>query len=188
MSIKLEEQIKVLEMCDIRLRPGITIDNLLYSFDREKYEKEPYVLLLTVMGGELEEEPFEYISKDIWHFDTECIEDHGYYVAIAQRMSDLAGGSLPLEEITDYVDLEEGEAWLSFKLDGKKIKWIAAVEDDWVDPKIFSQFAELLIKRKTGKRFTYYDLGGQDCLIGCSAVKQLEKIKRETGLNFAWLT
>src|SRR5215467_14731341 len=47
MSIQLEEQIKVLEICDIRLRPDITIDNLLYSFDREKYEKEPYVLLLT---------------------------------------------------------------------------------------------------------------------------------------------
>jgi hypothetical protein len=188
MSISVEEQLKILSGCGIRLQPDITIEHLLASFDRESYEAEPYVLLLTTIGGELEVEPFKYASDDIWHFDTECIEDHGDYTKIAHRMRDLAGSALPLEDIDDYVDIEEDEAWLSFKLNGEDYKWAATVEDDWVDPNIISQFAELLAERNVGKRFTYFDLGGQDCLIGCSSPEQLERLKNETGLNFQWLT
>lgn len=139
------------------------------------------------MGGELEVEPFQYASDNIWHFDTECIEDHGDYAKITHRMLDLAGDALPLEGIEDYVDIEEGEAWLAFNSNGKGYKWTAAVEDDWVDPNILSQFAELLAERNAGKRFTYFDLEGQDCLIGCSTPEQFERLKDETGLNFQWL-
>src|ERR1051326_1652965 len=108
----LEEQLKVLTGGGIRLLSSITINHLLSSFDRESYESEPYSLLLTVMGSEAEGAPFTYLSDNIWHFDTECIEGHGAYIAIAQRMSDLAGGALPLVDINDYVDLEEEKAWL----------------------------------------------------------------------------
>lgn len=188
MSITIEEQLKTLSDCGIRLRPNITLEHLLASFDRESYEKEPYVLLLTSMGGELEIEPFEYASDAIWHFDTECIEDHGDYTKIAYRMRDLAGNALPLAEVEDYIDIEGSEAWLSFRLNAKDYKWIATVEDDWVDINILSQFAELLVERNIGKRFTYFDLGGQDCLIGCCTSEQFEKLKSETGLNFDWLT
>jgi hypothetical protein len=188
MRISLEKQLETLDACGIRLHSEISILNLLDSFGREEYEKEPFVLLLTVMGGELEAEPFIYISDDIWHFDTECIEDHNDYVKIAQRLADLAGTALPLEDLKDYVDIEEGEAWVSFKLDGKEYKWKAEVEDDWVDTKIISQFARLLANRGSGKRFTYYDLGGQDCLIGCSTEEEIEKLRSLTGLNFGWLT
>jgi hypothetical protein len=188
MTIPLEKQLDTLSRCGITLRHNVTIEHLLASFDRKSYEEEPYVLLLTVMGGELEVEPFEYASDNIWHFDTECIEDHNDYVKIAQRLNDLAGDALPLTDIEDYVDIEEGEAWLSFILDNKKIRWAAKVEDDWVDPAILSRFAELLFERKAGKRFTYLDLGGQDLLIGCSAPEQIEKLKADTSLNFQWLT
>lgn len=188
MSISLEQQIDGLAACGIRLLPEIGSKPLQDSFDRENYEKEPYVLLLTVMGGELDVEPFTYASDDIWHFDTECIEDHNAYVRIAQRFVDLAGSALPLQEISDYVEIEEGQAWLSFKLDGEEYKWTAVVEDDWIDPKIMSRFAELLVQRHCGKGFTYCDLGGQDCLIGCSTPEQLEKLRSLTGLNFVWLS
>ena len=188
MSIRIEEQLKTLAGCGISLRPGITVGHLLASFDKESYEAEPYALVLADMGGELEVEPFEFASDNVWHFDTECIEGPGSYVRIAQRMRELAGGALPLEHIEDHVDEEKGEAWLSFKLDGEDYKWTAAVEDDWVDPNIMSQFAELLAKRNAGKRVTYFDLGGQDCLIGCSTPEQFERLKGETGLNFQWLT
>src|SRR5215212_3449729 len=82
----LEEQLAVLDSCGIRLHASLTIDHLLRVFDRQEYETEPFQLLLTVMGGEIGEmidedsDPlFAYPSDNIWHLDTECIEDHGSY-------------------------------------------------------------------------------------------------------------
>jgi len=186
--MSLEEQLGVLAECGIVLRPGFTVDHILESFPREDYEEDPFKFLLLTMGSELEREPFEPLSNDVWYVDTECIEDHGHYVAVAQRMRALAAGDLPLEKIEDYVDLEEGVAWLQFVLDGKTTKWDAEVNDDWLDPTILSRFAELLAARNTAKHFTHLDLRGQDCLIGCATPDQLKDLKNRTGLNFQWLT
>jgi hypothetical protein len=104
--------------------------------ERSAYEAEPFLLLLVVMGGSPEEEPFEYLSDAIWHFDTECIVDHGDYAAIARRMSVLSGGDLPFEEVQDFIEIENEEAWLSLVLDGKAYRFDAAVDEDWVDEEI----------------------------------------------------
>src|SRR5207253_234176 len=101
MSTTLERQLEILDSCGIRLLPGITINHLLESFDREAYESDTFMLLLTTMGHELDTEPYMIPSNDIWHFDTECIEDHGDYATIARRFRDLADGALPLENIDD---------------------------------------------------------------------------------------
>jgi hypothetical protein len=188
MKVTLEKQLQILHDCGIRLAPDITKDHLLASHEREYYEAKPFLHLLVVMGGELEEGPFAYLSNDIWHFDTECIEDHGDYARIAGRMLDLAGGALPLVEIDDYVDVEEEQAWLSFKLDGVGTRWEAEVDNDWVDPQVFSVFVDLLAKQPTNKRHTYFDLQGQDCLIGCSTPEQLKRLRNETRLGFEWLS
>ena len=66
-SSPLEEQIKTLASCGIILRDYVTIECLLAMFHREAYENDPYRLLLTVMGGELDEEPYGFASSDIWH-------------------------------------------------------------------------------------------------------------------------
>lgn len=188
MSIPLEKQLQTLSNCGINLLPGITVEHLLASYDREFFEEEPFESLLVTLGSEVEVEPFGFFTDNIWHFDAECIEDHGDYVKIAHRMKDLTGDALPLEDINDYVDIEEGEAWLSFQLGGQAIKWEAEVEDDWIDPTILSRFVELLSNQPNKKRFTYLDLQGQDCLIGCSSPDQLEKLRIETGLDFQWLS
>lgn len=84
-KITLEEQLKNLSQAGITLRQGITEDILLESFSRETYEKGSYRILLIRMGGEREREPFDRISDNVWLFDTECIEDNGSYVIIAER-------------------------------------------------------------------------------------------------------
>ena len=145
------------------------------------------MLLLIVLGGEAEEEPYGFLSLNIWHFDTECIEDHGDYARIAMRMEELAGGDFSLEGIEDFIDLEVGKAWLAFRLDNQDYRWELEVDNDWVDTQIFSKFDSLLRDRQTNKRFTYLGLDGQDCLIGCSTPEQLEKLKATTGLGFQWL-
>lgn len=186
-GVPLEEQLSVLADCGIALRPGFTADHVLEFFPRQEYEKEPFKFLLLTMGSELEREPFEPLSDDVWYLDTECIEDHGHYVKIAERFRALAGGDLPLEDIEDYVDIDEGVAWLRFRLDGDQIRWDAAVDGDWADPSILSRFADLLAKRNTPKRFTYLDLRGQDCLIGRATPDQLAALRQHTQLDFQWL-
>src|SRR3989338_10102426 len=94
----LEEQIQILAKCGICLNAGTTIDDLLAVFDRTEYEKNPFTMLMAVMGGEKEMKEGEWMSDNVWHFDTECIEDHGDYTRIAQRLSVLAGSEVPLQE------------------------------------------------------------------------------------------
>lgn len=188
MSVSLEQQIQVLANCGIRLVPEVTADHLLAMFDRADYESEPYVTLLTVMGSEMDVEPFIIPSNDIWHFDTERIEDHNDYVLIAQRLADLASGDLPLDDLKDYVNVDEGVAWLSFVSNGQRVRWDAKVDDDWVDATILSRFTELLRSRATGRRYTYYNLGGQDCLLGCTTPENLQRLRTATDMDFLWLT
>jgi len=162
---------------------------LLCSFGREDYENDPYALLLTVMGSEVEEPPPEgYVSDNIWYFDVECIYGDGSYVAIAQRMSVLASGALPLEDVQDRVGPENAAAWLSFRLDGRDYRWNAEVDGDWVDGSILTRLAELLPTRSSDKQFTYLSLAGQDCLIGCATKEQFNRLRGKTGLGFQWLT
>jgi len=189
--VSFEKQLSTLASCGIKLAPGVAPEALLESFDREAFEAEPYRLLLACMGGEAESESQAgetgYPSDNIWHFDTDCIEDHGAYAAIARRMKDLAQGELPLEEITDYVHVEAGEARVEFCLAGQSYRWDAKVEDDWVDASILSRFSDLLNQVGSSRHFTYIDFGGQDCLIGCATAQEREQLAKETGLKVEWL-
>jgi hypothetical protein len=186
-TVSLEEQLRALAECGISLSASVAPDLLARSVSRERYEKEPYILLLCAMGEEAETdsqaEHKSFLSDNIWHFDTECIEGHGAYVAIAKRMAVLAQGDLPLEGVQDCVDVEGGEASLSFVLDGQSYKWQAKIDDDWVDPQIISHLVALLASRETERRFTYIDLDGQDCLIGCATAEQQARLQNRTGLK-----
>ena len=174
----LEEKLADLAACGIALRPGVSADDLLSSWDRADYEEPGYELLLTGIGMAGEAPPYEYRSDMLWHFDPECIADEGSYVAVARRLSEIAGGSLPLANLRDHVDLEEGEAWLAFECQGREYKIPCKVEDDWVDPAIFRHFVALLEATDPGKIFIYYDLGGQDCIIGCLPKALYDDLKR----------
>lgn len=178
----LEEQLATLVRCGVRLRSKDVVDSVLGDWSREQIEAEPYELLLVALGNE--EQP---LAENIWHFDTECIEDHGAYVRIATALRDMAGGDLPLTEVDDSVDIEAGEARLSFSLDGKRHEWNCEVDADWVDATILSKFANLLATRRTGRRFTYLDLGGQDCVLGCFTDAERIMLSSATGLAFEWL-
>jgi len=185
-AVPLEKQLEQVLSCGIDFAPGITISNLLDLFDREQYEKDPYFLLLSALGGETEDDDPHLLSNDIWYFDTECIEDDGDYSTITERFGLLAGNAMQLENIRDHVSVESGEAWVQFELDGKKYKWDARVDDDWCDTEILSKFARLLEGRNTGKRFVTSDLGGQDMLITCASEEQL-KCLQSLGLKFDWM-
>lgn len=185
--IPMEEQLATLASCGIRLKPEFSIETLLESFSREKYETSPYAGLVIRMGGELEREPWTPLSNNVWRLDAECIEGPGSYARIAERFRDLAQGELPIENIRDRVDHGNGDAWVEFELNGETIHWGARVKDDWIDPEMISNFCTLLKRQNGSRRYTYFDLKGQDCLIGCATEEELRRLRKETGLRFSWL-
>jgi len=188
-KVSLEDQLLRLKEIGIDLNPGFSIEHLLTEFNRNEYEKGPYSLLLVAMGGEVEVEDENWvpISNKVWHFDTECIEDHGDYVSIAHRLRDLTEGDLPIENAMDYIDIDAGQAWLSFELGGIKYKWDLVVDDDWVDTNLFAKFADLLSLHDSGKSFAMMDLKGQDFLILFLEPSQLEKLNNLPNLNIELL-
>jgi hypothetical protein len=185
--ISLEEQLEHLAKCGIHLEPEFTVETLLESFEREKYEERPYIGAVIRLGGELEREPFTPLSNNLFHLDTGCVEGPGDYVRVANRMRDLAQGELPIKNLRDHVDVENGDARLEFELGGETVQWRARVDNDWIDPEILSNFCALLASRNAGRRYTYLDLKGQDCIIGCATEEELRRLRKLTGMNFTWL-
>ncbi|MDJ0523447.1 MAG: hypothetical protein QNJ90_15370 [Planctomycetota bacterium] len=179
----LEERLAFLETCGLKLAAPFKAADLLESWPREEYEDGTWDTVLVGLGMEHESEPGGNHCVSLWHFDTECIEDHGDYARIAARMAEMAEGSLPLKEIRDVVDVEEGKAEFSFTLNGKPHTITCEVDDDWVDPGVFQHFVELLGETDPSKVFIYFDLGGQDCILGCVTKEQLERLQ-SAGIAF----
>ncbi|MBN1763987.1 MAG: hypothetical protein JW860_01915 [Sedimentisphaerales bacterium] len=182
-QMTLEQKLEVLAGCGLRLAEPFTVDDLLTSWNREDYEGAGFNLVLVGLGMTEEQEPWRNHCVNLWHFDTECIQDHGDYKRIVERMAEMTQGSLLLENIQDYVDVEEGKAWFSFSCQGKEIKVDCKVEDDWVDGSIFATFIDLLNTTDPSMIYVYYDLGGQDCIIGCVSKENL-KVLQENGIKF----
>lgn len=184
----LEEKMAFLKTVGIELKPDVQIDDLeneisLTDYEIEEFRRDDYEQLLCTLGD-------EDFSNDVWNFDAECVEGSGSYVRIAQSLAMLSDGNLPLEDIQDEVNNHNsrtGTAWLSFVLRGQAYKWDLKVDSDWVDYTVFSRFVQLHDSQNPSKRFIYYGLG-QNGLIAYATPEQLEKLNRQTGLEFIWLT
>lgn len=154
----LEEQLEKLASCGITLNDGITVDDLLYSFDRDVYESKPFDLLLFMLGAEVEREPWgRNICSRVWNFDTECITQTGDYVSIVNRLCEVAGHPDLITNATDFVDLESGKAWLKYTIDGKNREWPIEVNDDWADTLTLSYVMDEI--ERNGNRFYSKDNG-----------------------------
>src|SRR5690242_11344950 len=109
----LEDQLAALSELDLTLNDGVTIDDLLCSFDREDYEETPFDLILFVLGTEVEKAPWgRAVCSRVWNLDMECICETGDYARIAKRLCEVAGQPDCFTNIEDYVDLVRNEAWL----------------------------------------------------------------------------
>jgi hypothetical protein len=165
--MNIEQKLAALAECGLKLKHQFGLTDLVDSWGREALDEPGWNLALVCLGMTQEEPPWTPHCDNLWHFDTECIEGDGSYVRIAKRMAEMAQGSLPLTDIHDHVDFDAGEAWLEFKCQDKSIRIVCEVQDDWVDTSLFGHFVALLAKCDPSKLFINYNLGGQDCIIGC---------------------
>jgi hypothetical protein len=90
-SLTLEQKLEILAGCGLSLAPPFTTQDLLESWPREEFEKPGFTLTLVGLGMTEERPPWRNHCVNVWHLDTECIEDHGSYVRVAQRMAELCG-------------------------------------------------------------------------------------------------
>ena len=183
----LAEGLATLEQCGIRKRDDVTMDDILFSTGGSVNDPMDYPHLLCVIGSDVERGDFHPKSNDLWHFDTECIVDAGDYVRIASRLALLSKGALAITNLSDHIDLEECVAWLELDFQGRRIHWDLTVQDDWVDANVFTQFVKLFQIVPSAARFTYGNLGGQDCLIGFATEQQRLALTALTGIKFEWL-
>ncbi|WP_397346424.1 hypothetical protein [Paenibacillus polymyxa] len=138
-----EDQLNQLSELGIFMSADLKKELLLKEFSRNEYEEDPYNLLLFTLGGEVEVNgEFINVSEEIWYLDTECIEDHGDCARIIIRLENMT--KLNLNNITDYVDIQNGTAWVSFEYMNELIRWEMKVDDDWLDMEIFKKFNELI--------------------------------------------
>src|ERR1043165_5579671 len=118
-SLTLERKLEILAECGLSLAPPFTAESLLESWPRERFEEPGYRMTLVGLGMTEEQPPWRNHCVNAWHFDTECIEDTGSYVRIAERMAELTQGSLVIGNARDQVDIEAGIANLDFEHSGK---------------------------------------------------------------------
>ncbi|MFF3024704.1 hypothetical protein ACFVRR_18965 [Gottfriedia sp. NPDC057948] len=176
-KVSFSEQLCELQKIGIELNSNLNEELILAEYSEEEFENEPYLLLLIALGSELElNENYNNCSNEIWYLDTECIEDTGDYVRIAERIKDLSKNYLDLKNIKDYVDIENQEASISFTLDEEDYCWKLEVNDDWIDEKIIVKFNDLLEIKNSNKRVYILDLRGQDCLVGIYSKEQVKKL------------
>ncbi|BBH19130.1 hypothetical protein Back11_04750 [Paenibacillus baekrokdamisoli] len=156
-KITIQEQQNKLREIGVNLKEHIRIDKYL-NFEISDYEKRPYLFLMMAMGSETEDEDSLFISDDVWYFDRECIEDKGDYIRIIERISEIVKFEITIEDIDDYVNIENEQIWISFKVNGNTYKYELVVNYDWMDIRIFEIFSELLERYGSGKRFYFSDI------------------------------
>ncbi|QDY86393.1 hypothetical protein FQU75_08735 [Paenibacillus polymyxa] len=176
-----EDQLNQLSELGIFMRADLKKELLLEEISKSKYKEDPYNLLLLTLGGEAAvNDEFINVSDKIWCLDTECIEDHGDYARVIMRLGNMT--KLKLNKITDYVDIQNSTAWVSFEYKNELIRWEMKVDDDWLDMEIFKKFNELIKTEQSVK--LYISILNQGCLVGYFNKEQVMELNKLTKYKF----
>ena len=181
----IEDRLAALAPLGLGLNAGRTVAELLESWDREAFDRDPILLYLS-LGSEVEVGPAqgEQFCDRMWRFDTECVTGSGDYVAIINNLSRLLSGELQISNVADSVEIDAGKAWVAFDIGSDRCHWDAAVNDDWADMSIVTRFAALLESRGSERRIATVDTDGQDCLLACIRKGDLSKLRAVSGLDW----
>lgn len=156
--MQLEQQLSALADLGLTLEPDVSIDDLLHSLEREAFESRPFGPLLFFLGATVEREPWgRPFCRNVWSFDAECIAQDGDYVAIAERLTEVAGRAGAFTDLRDSVDLAAGKAWIEYTIDGRHRRWDIEVADDWADMMVVSYLMADL--ERDGWKFRKRDIG-----------------------------
>ncbi len=183
-----QQQLDVFKQLGFVLNPGVdTSDINRWDSGYREFEKHPYKAMYITLGQTLEREPFTPLTNKIWEFDPEAVEQDGDYTEIMNNISRISGGELIFDGLNDHLDIEKKIAWISFDCHGDAYRWNLEVRTNWIDGSLFDRIRELTEKYHTKRKFTFFNTGGQDFVLGYATPEELEAIRNATGLNILWL-
>lgn len=186
-SVSFEVQLETFQKLGFTLTPGIDF-SVVDGLRKDKtIEDRPYAILYMELGRTIQKEPWTPLTNRVWDFDVEAVEDQGAYVEIIKNLERITRGEIKFVSVKDHVDIENENAWVSFSVRGKNYKWNLAVEDDYADPELFARISQLTQTLNTKGRFTYFNTGGQNAVIGYETPESKEAIIKATGLKIEWL-
>ncbi|GEM_PF-993240 len=155
----LDAQLDALAALGFQLSDDASIDDFLFAFPRKQYEDKPFDLVLNMLGSEIQREPWgRPICPAVWDFDTECIYETGDYAHILKHLCRIAQKPDCLQDVTDFVDTETGEAWLKFKADGMQPYLELEINGDWAD---VEALVEVMACIEDDERRFYFKDNGQ---------------------------
>ena len=173
-NMKLESQLTFFADLDIVLNDGVTVDDLLAMWPRERYEQEPFDHLLCTFGFELypNRDPWEF-SSSVLLFDCECISDESSYQELISDICELAGTPDAVQDFEGEIDLAKDSGWLRCTVNGKPKSWDVVVGGDWVDDRMVFAFMVML---DTDDRQFYYRSDGQGMTLIYTAPEICERL------------
>lgn len=178
-TMPLDQQLQALAECGVTLSNEAKVEDLYMFHTQEEHEASPFKELIPTLGFEMERGSFAPLCHRLWMCDYERVEDHGAYADVVARLHQMSEKSLPISKITDYVDIEEGKAWVEFDLAGSPIHWDAKVDNDWLDPYIVIKFDKLL--KSNGAPFRIYSNHtdfGQCAFFACLTQSEFERFQK----------
>ena len=181
----LEAQVRELKAMGVtfNLPDDVLIGKLTAQFEPQRYEKQPYTLLLDVAGSDLVDEDGSVLrmSDDVLSFDIECVDEPDIYTKMVRRFVQLSRGEVRIDELESDVDFEAGKAWLSFTHEGERHELDVKFEDDWFDVSVFDRLAAIV--KKPGKDFVC-SMDGQTITMLYCAPETLRKLNLATRGRF----
>lgn len=143
--MKLKEQLQLLADVGLTLSEGLSINDLLISFSEKEFEERPFDLLLYMLGGEVEAEPYgRPFSSFACTIDMAGIHGDGDYTAIAKQFKRVAGDDHLFDVTKDHVDFENRTAQLRYEAGGSHRDFTPEVIDTWADPYVVTNTIYLI--------------------------------------------
>jgi len=171
-TVPFQTQLNELAKLGVNPSANVTSDDWVSFHPIANYEAKPYYYIIEALGCEIQRDDYSPMCSSLWMCDYERIEDHGAYREIIERLQLLSGTRLPISNISDFVDIEEGKAWVEFDLGGTRHHWNAKVDNDWMDPYIIVRFDELLRKATDLIIYSNHTDFGQSALFACMSEQQ----------------
>ena len=157
----LETQIETLNKLGLKLKPGISKNDVLDGWSIEDFENQPYSFLLYVMGTEVSKNgSWQFLSNSTWDFDTEYIHGNGSYVSLVNNLARLTDNPDLIIGVKDTFEFSKKTATVTYNVRGETRRAKVKVRSDWVDPNFIDKILkEITAASNDGRRFYGRDNG-----------------------------
>jgi hypothetical protein len=180
------QQVETFLKLGFELNPGVDTADL-FQYGRQVFEDKPYTELYRLLGENLSNKPEIPVTNKCWSFHMAGVKEQGGYAGILKNLQRITGDELVFENLQEKIDPEKETDEITFTMKGGTFTWKLRAADEFFDTDLFNEVVGLTDQFKTKRRFTFYDTGGPEVVIGYETRDGLTAIRKATGLRITWL-